>query len=436
LHHRRKGRIITFVAVMIVLAVLPAPIGSKDLAQPGAKPASAGPGFRAHLLASPFGTIHVATFRFSQPIGTDMPAAPDLHLAVYTADSASALTTSRSFMSPSRIYSHGEEGGEEESYREFPEINRSLKGARLVPRIRQDFSSRLPATIEGKIVEDDTAPAANNETAVAGTEAPNASPAREDADLIYPEADVDETVEALHEESAAIRMALIYFASVSPGVVPGPLEPWPGAALDVRQEQGATPPASDVPSAAPHNETIAAKGEVTGADRRPKSPAERLELTGAARARHEKCLADAIYFEARGEPLRGQMAVAQVVINRVFSGYYPSNVCGVVYQNTHRHRRLRCQFSFTCDGIPDRINEPDAWERAKRIARDALDGSFWLNDVGKATHYHARWVHPWWVREMRRLDRIGVHTFYRPRKWGDGAGSPVWGDASAKLENL
>jgi spore germination cell wall hydrolase CwlJ-like protein len=147
-------------------------------------------------------------------------------------------------------------------------------------------------------------------------------------------------------------------------------------------------------------------------------------------------LADAIYFEARGESLRGQMAVAQVVINRVFSGYYPNNVCGVVYQNTHRHRRLRCQFSFTCDGIPDRINEPDAWERAKRIAHDALDGNFWLNDVGKATHYHARWVHPWWVREMRRLDRIGVHTFYRPRKWGDGADSPVWGDASAKLENL
>jgi spore germination cell wall hydrolase CwlJ-like protein len=442
LHRRRKGRVIPFVAVMIVLAVPPARIRSIDLAQPSAKSAAAGPGFRAHLLASPFGTIHVATFRFSQPIGTNVPAAPDLHLAAYTADGASVV--SRSFMSPPYVYSRGEEGREEESYREFPEINRSLKGARLVPRIRPDFNSRLPATVESEIVEGDTAlalppgatPAADNEAAAGRTEAPNAGPAREDADLIYPEADVDETVEALHEDNAAIRIALIYFASVSPGVVPGPLEPWPGEALGVRQEQEATPPASGVPSAARHNETIAPKGEVTDADHRPKSPAERLGLTGAARARHEKCLADAIYFEARGEPLRGQMAVAQVVINRVFSGYYPNNVCGVVYQNTHRHRRLRCQFSFTCDGIPDRINEPDAWERAKRIARDALDGNFWLNDVGKATHYHARWVHPWWVREMRRLDRIGVHTFYRPRKWGDGADSPVWGDASAKVENL
>ena len=123
------------------------------------------------------------------------------------------------------------------------------------------------------------------------------------------------------------------------------------------------------------------------------------------------------------------MAVAQVVLNRVFSGYYPNNVCGVVYQNANRH--LACQFTFACDGIPDRINESAAWERAKHIARDTLDGKFWLSDVGKATHYHAYWVHPWWVHDMRKLDRIGVHTFYRPRNWGDGADAPVWGSAEA-----
>jgi spore germination cell wall hydrolase CwlJ-like protein len=188
-------------------------------------------------------------------------------------------------------------------------------------------------------------------------------------------------------------------------------------------------PNAATPFEPPRNETIAPKGEVTGKEHRPKSPAERLDLIGGARARHEKCLADAIYFEARGESVRGQMAVAQVVINRVFSGYYPNNVCGVVYQNAHR--RFHCQFTFACDGLPERINEPAAWERAKHIARDALDGNFWLDDVGKATHYHARWVHPWWVREMRRLDRIGVHTFYRPRNWGDGSKSPTWGDAEA-----
>lgn len=166
-------------------------------------------------------------------------------------------------------------------------------------------------------------------------------------------------------------------------------------------------------------------------DRRPRTPAELLNLSGDTRARHERCLANAIYFEARGEPLLGQMAVAQVVINRVFSGHYPGDVCGVVYQSTRRYHRLRCQFSFTCDGIPDRITEPDAFERATRVARNALDGRFWVDDVGKATHYHARWVHPRWVHEMRRLDRIGVHTFYRPRRWGSGATAPAWGDQAA-----
>ena len=145
----------------------------------------------------------------------------------------------------------------------------------------------------------------------------------------------------------------------------------------------------------------------------------------------QKCLADAIYFESRGEPVRGQIAVAQVVMNRVFSGYYPTTVCGVVYQNAHR--RLACQFTFACDGIPDKITEPDAWERAKTIARETLDGKYWLSDVGKATHYHAYWVRPRWVRTMHKLDKIGVHTFYRPRNWGDGAAQPAWGDAEVNV---
>ena len=73
-------------------------------------------------------------------------------------------------------------------------------------------------------------------------------------------------------------------------------------------------------------------------------------------------------------------------------------------------------------------------ERAKRIATATLDGRLWLPDVGKATHYHAYWVHPWWVRTMHKLDKIGVHTFYRPRRWGDGADAPTWGSAQATAE--
>lgn len=146
------------------------------------------------------------------------------------------------------------------------------------------------------------------------------------------------------------------------------------------------------------------------------SPALRLGLEGPERARAEKCLAEAIYFESRGEPKRGQVAVAQVIMNRVFSGYYPNDVCKTVYQNAHRH--LACQFTFACDNVKEVIREPDMWVQAKDIASDMLDGKLWLERVGRATHYHAYWVRPNWVKEMNTLDKIGVHTFYRPRNWG------------------
>jgi hypothetical protein len=70
------------------------------------------------------------------------------------------------------------------------------------------------------------------------------------------------------------------------------------------------------------------------------------------------------------------------------------------------------------------------WEQAKSIAKETLDGKIWLAEVGHATHYHAYWVHPSWVHEMTRLYKLGVHTFYRPRNWGDGDAEPVWGKSS------
>jgi spore germination cell wall hydrolase CwlJ-like protein len=183
----------------------------------------------------------------------------------------------------------------------------------------------------------------------------------------------------------------------------------------------------------PGGQSIAPKGEVTGADQRPMTPAERLGLGDEkARAKTVKCLTEVIYFESRGEQVRGQMAVAQVVLNRAFSGKYPNTVCGVVYQNAHRH--LACQFTFACDGIADKVKEPDMWERANVIANEMLDGKIWLPEVGKATHYHAHWVHPGWVREMTKLHRVGVHTFYRPRNWGDGNDAPQWGDDGETTE--
>jgi spore germination cell wall hydrolase CwlJ-like protein len=164
----------------------------------------------------------------------------------------------------------------------------------------------------------------------------------------------------------------------------------------------------------------------------PLTPAQRLELQGKDYAKAEKCLAQAIYFEARNEPARGQQAVAQVVLNRVFSPHYPKDVCGVVYQNAHRH--LSCQFTFACDGKPEAVNERGAWARASRIAKQTLDAKVWLPEVNKATHYHAAYVRPNWIRDMNVMVRHGLHTFYRPRNWGDGSNEARWGTAANSLK--
>ncbi len=240
------------------------------------------------------------------------------------------------------------------------------------------------------------------------------------------------------DSDPTVRVARLYFG-IDPKGSFGAIQPWmPGEAPQLDDQRASVAP--DVQSAAltPEpdirddgaggGETIARKGQVTGESQHPMSPAERLQLDDKGRAKSIKCLTEAIYFEARGEPVRGQIAVAQVVMNRVFSGYYPNTVCGVVYQNASHH--LACQFTFACDGIPEVVREPDAYERARKIATETLDGQLWLPEVGKATHYHAYWVHPSWVHEMTKMYKLGVHTFYRPKRWGDGADAPEWGDAA------
>jgi len=127
--------------------------------------------------------------------------------------------------------------------------------------------------------------------------------------------------------------------------------------------------------------------------------------------KEQRCLAEAVYYEARSEPVEGQAAVAQVVLNRVKSGLYPSSICGVVYQNRHRH--LACQFTFACEGKALRIRDSESWERAKRVASAVLEGKTYLADVGGATHYHADYVRPSWSRRLKKMDVIGRHIFYK-----------------------
>ena len=133
-----------------------------------------------------------------------------------------------------------------------------------------------------------------------------------------------------------------------------------------------------------------------------------------------KCLATAMYFEARGEPERGQIAVAQVVLNRLKNPTYPNTICAVVYQN--KNIRNGCQFSFACDGIPDRITDRRAWTASQALATKILndDRTMFLADVGAATHYHANYVRPHWARAMKKVDKIGHHIFYKTRDGGWG----------------
>lgn len=124
----------------------------------------------------------------------------------------------------------------------------------------------------------------------------------------------------------------------------------------------------------------------------------------------QRCLAAGIYFEARGESVKGQAAVAQVILNRVRNPAYPDTICGVVYQN--ESWRNRCQFSFACDGIKDRVKSRKHWDMAEEIALATTAGKIWFKEVGAATHYHAAYVHPRWARNMRKVGRIGLHIFY------------------------
>jgi len=131
------------------------------------------------------------------------------------------------------------------------------------------------------------------------------------------------------------------------------------------------------------------------------------------------CMATAIYFEARGESYRGQIAVGQVVMNRVAHKLYPDTICGVVYQN--QHKRNACQFSFACDGIPEKVTEQKAWDQAMTIAKDVISGREYIADVGYSTHYHATYVYPHWAPRMKKNTKIGLHVFYQfKRGWKFG----------------
>ena len=127
-------------------------------------------------------------------------------------------------------------------------------------------------------------------------------------------------------------------------------------------------------------------------------------------AKERKCLADAVYFEARSETRPGQMAVAEVVMNRVRHPLYPNTICGVVYQGSYRN--TGCQFTFTCDGSVARKPRGVAWRNANQVAAHAMLGLAKPATNG-ATHYHTVAINPYWAPSLVQTGVIGSHKFYR-----------------------
>ena len=138
-----------------------------------------------------------------------------------------------------------------------------------------------------------------------------------------------------------------------------------------------------------------------------------------SRERALECLTSAVYYEAGQEPVAGQQAVAQVVLNRVRHPAFPASVCGVVYEGSTRS--TGCQFTFTCDGSLARVPERASWNRARQVAAAALAG-FVQPSVGNATHYHANYVAPYWAPTLAKITSAGAHIFYR---WSGGWGRPA-----------
>lgn len=155
--------------------------------------------------------------------------------------------------------------------------------------------------------------------------------------------------------------------------------------------------------------------------------AESNEITITRTSPEVECLAKNIYFEARGEPPIGQIAIINVTLNRVASDKFPDTICDVVKQARHskwwkeHHNREvpvrnRCQFSWYCDGLPDEPQDLEAYEEAHTLARAVSYSGFRMVDITNgALHYHAVYVNPYWAEHMTVTRTIGKHVFYASR---------------------
>jgi spore germination cell wall hydrolase CwlJ-like protein len=237
--------------------------------------------------------------------------------------------------------------------------------------------------------------------------------------LMEPALDVESVFARKEDKAKPVELASFYFKRDKPPVDPSLPSMIADLVTNPVPDVLATayaPPQPDYASVSPFDSILADKERDQGRfipDIDPKDHAWAATPLPATvfSDKEQRCLAEGIYFEARGESVKGQAAVAQVILNRVRNPHYPNSICGVVYQN--EDWRNRCQFSFACDRIPDIITSPRHWKIAKDIAMAVTAGKIWFKDVGSATHYHATYVSPAWGPTMKRVEKIGKHIFYR-----------------------
>lgn len=167
----------------------------------------------------------------------------------------------------------------------------------------------------------------------------------------------------------------------------------------------------------PSSAAVTLQGRLTPASSPAAQPFRFTSGDALGSARDLDCLADAVYYEARGETTAGQAAVAQVVLNRVRHPAFPKSVCGVVFQGAQTGDG--CQFSFACDGSMHHQREAEAWRRAREVASRALSGNV-MPVIGNATSFHVVGLQPGWGPRLMKVAQIGLHVFYR---FGGGAGA-------------
>ncbi|HEX8829402.1 MAG TPA: cell wall hydrolase, partial [Xanthobacteraceae bacterium] len=362
---------------------MPTSIGYQDLAALIAR-GHATPS-QWHLIASPFGTVEAATFRYSRPAGSAIPEPLGLQTVNFDPRSLDAFSWKVDEplnLRPARQI-------------EYPTVDRQHKGDRLPassiappapvlvpasapapaptpaaapPVTVQPVATAAPVAARMDAHKEDAVPALAPSSGGASATAPRLTPPQEENNVRSAGSDDDRFIadkppdipaagenddvpptlggRSFLDADAADRSDEIYFGGGAMGS-PAGLQNWAPGAEPILVPPVAAEDSGIKLSALEGTDNDTGSGvSVAGKDdeSRLESPAQRLGLEGNARAKAEKCLADAVYFEARGEVIKGQQAVAQVVMNRVFSGYYPHDVCGVVYQNAGRH--LACQFTF------------------------------------------------------------------------------------------